>query len=146
MTLYCQVLDELPPNQMARLGPGSRSTHFWESDAETGADVERYTYVWRDLQVDLFITRPPYIASQVEDFVGYAASLARAGRHALDPDFVRRIRATRLVIGYVAGPDIGDNSRFERLEDLILTLCHATGSLLFWEGRIYDENGGVLLG
>jgi hypothetical protein len=146
MTLYCQTLDQLPEAQMRQLGPGSRLSHFVERDANTGADVERYTYRWSDFQIDLYVTRPPDITAHLKGFVTYANGVVRANRKALDAAFVRRVYATRLVIGYVAGPDYEEPSRFARLEDLILTMCYNTQSLLFWEGRVYDENMNLLIG
>ena len=145
MTLYCQIFDQLPEVQMAQLGPGSAYFHFFERDAHTGADVERYTYTWRDFQVDLFVTRRPENLAHLEGFVRYAANAARAKGKALDPSFAQRIRSTRLVIGYVAGPDYQEHSRFRRLEHLILTLAQSTCSLLLWEGVIYDESGNSVI-
>lgn len=146
MTLYCQTLDHLPEAHMRQLGPGSRVSHFVERDANTGADVERYAYRWSDFQIDLYITRHPDIAAHLQEFVSYANGIVRARHRTLDAAFVRRVYATRLVIGYVAGPDYEARNRFARLEDLILTLSYDTQSLLFWEGRVYDENMNLLIG
>jgi len=145
MTLYCQTLDQLPEKYMKSLGKGSRATHFWEEDPETGADVERYTYAWRDFQIDLYINRRPEICAHLESFLTYASNLARARRQTLDPDFMQRVRSTQLVIGYVAQPDIEKQDRFDRLESMILTLSADTQSLFFWEGDIYNEDGHILL-
>jgi hypothetical protein len=146
LTLYCQTLDRLPRAHMARLGSGSKVTHFIEQDAKTGAEVERYRYAWKDFAVDLFVTRRPEIKPHLEEFITYAARIVRAGGRALDPAFVRRVRATRLMVGYVAGPDYEEAGRFRRFEDLILTLAQTTQSLLFWEGRVYDEAMQLLIG
>ncbi len=146
MTLYCQTLDALPRALTANLAPGARSSHFLEVDPSTGAEVERYTYRWRDFQVNFYLTRAPDITPQLQSFVDFAARLARARGSGLDWAFIRRVQATRLVIGYDAGPDYLEQSRFERLEDMIVSIRHATQSLLLWEGAIYDEYGRVLIG
>src|SRR4051794_30637779 len=122
MTLYCQMLDALPEHQMARLGPGARSTHFLERDPNTGFDVERYNYRWRDFEVNFYLSRQPEIAPLLQDLLDYAASQARATGHALDHAFVQRVRMTRLVIGYDAGPNYQERSRFERLESMIVAI------------------------
>ena len=146
MTLYCQILDELPAAQMARLGPGARSSHFLDLDPHTGVEVERYIYRWRDFEVNFYLTRQPEIAAHLQGFIEYASRRARASGRALDRAFVRRIQATRLVIGYDAGPNYLEQSRFERLEDMIVSMRHSTQSLLLWEGAIYDEHGRLLIG
>ena len=146
MTLYCQVYDQLPEPQMSRLGPGSAYTHFYERDAQTGAEIERYTYSWRDFQIDLYVTRRPQIVTHLEGVIRHALRIATSRGGALDPTFVQRVRSTRLVIGYVAGPDYQEQSRFQRLEAMILAIAYNTQSLLLWEGTIYDENGRSIIG
>src|SRR5205807_83029 len=91
MTLYCQLLDHLPEAQMARMGPGSKVSHFMERDAESGFDVERYAYVWRDFQIHLYVNRLPEIVSHLEGFISYASGIARSTGKVLDPSFIRRI-------------------------------------------------------
>lgn len=146
MTLYCQTADRLPAALMSRLAPGARATHVFELDANTGADVERYSYSWRDFEVNFYLTRRPQIVRQLHSFLDTAAVLAHArGRH-LDHDFVRRVHSTRLVIGYDAGPNYLERSRFERLEGMIVAVRDTTRSLLHWEGGIYDEHGRLLIG
>ena len=146
MTLYCQTVDVLPEAQMCRLGSGARSTHIIERDPNTGADVERYNYRWRDFEVNFYLSRQPEIATHLQGIIDYAYKRARANGFALDRDFVRRIQATRLVIGYEAGPNFQERSRFERLEDMIVAIRNSTRSLLLWEGGIYDEYGRLLIG
>jgi len=146
VTLYCQIYDQLPEAQMAQLGRGSLYSHYFERDAQTGSDIERYAYAWRDFQIDLYLTRRPANMSHLEEFLRYARKAAMARGKALDPAFVHRIRSTRLMIGYVAGPDYQEQSRFDRLEDLILSLAYNTQSLLLWEGVIYDERGNPAIG
>ena len=131
---------------MARLGPGARSTHYLEYDQNSGAEVERYNYRWRDFEVNFYLRRRPDIDADLDHFVEFAERIARARGEALDRAFIRRIYATRLVIGYDAGPDYLEPSRFDRLEDLIVSVRHSTQSLLLWDGRIYDEFGRLLIG
>jgi hypothetical protein len=145
MTLYCQIFDQLPEPQMVQLGPGSTYSHFLERDAQSGEEVERYAYSWRDFQIDLYVTRRPANLAHLEGFVQLAANAAMARGKALDSTFVQRIRSTRLVIGYVAGPNYQEKSRFKRLESLLLTLAFYTHSLLLWEGIIYDECGNSVI-
>ena len=146
MTLYCQTVDMLPEAQMSLLGVGARSTHIIERDANTGANVERYNYRWRDFEVNFYLSRQPEIASHLQGIIDYANRKARANGLALDREFVRRLQATRLVIGYEAGPNFQEPSRFERLEDMIVAIRNSTRSLLLWEGGIYDEYGRLLIG
>ena len=105
MTLYCQTLDVLPAALMATLGPGARATHFIDADPNTGGEVERYNYRWQDFTVDFYVTRQPDIAPQLLRLIDFATRRAHAKGQALDRAFVRRIQATRLVIGYEAGPN-----------------------------------------
>ncbi len=146
MTLYCQSLDRLPSVQMAMLGPGARSTHLFDIDPNTGVEVELYTYRWSDFEVCFYVSRQPEIEPQLRQLIDFAARRARASGQALDSAFVRRILATRLVIGYEAGPNYQERSRFERLEHMIVTMRQNTQSLLVWEGAIYDEYGRLLIG
>ena len=146
MTLYCQTCDMLPEAQMSLLGAGARSTHFIERDPNTGANVERYNYRWRDFEVNFYLSRQPEIAAHLQGIIDYANRKARANGLALDREFVRRLQATRLVIGYEAGPNFWESSRFERLEDMIVAIRNSTRSLLLWEGGIYDEYGRLLIG
>lgn len=145
MTLYCQTLDALPQGQMARLGPGARTTQYLDRDPNTGLDVERYNYRWHDFEVNFYLSRQPEIAPLLQDFIEYARRRARANGHALDREFVRRIQMTRLIIGYDAGPNYLERSRFERLEDMIVALRGSTRSLLLWDGSIFDEYGNLLI-
>ncbi|HLJ53443.1 MAG TPA: hypothetical protein VKT77_00305 [Chthonomonadaceae bacterium] len=107
--------------------------------------MERYTYQWRDFQVNLYLTRRPHIARQVHSFLEYAAALAQAQGATLDQEFIRRVRSTRIIIGYDAGPNYLEHSRFQRLETILVALRDITGSLLHWEGAIYDQDGRLLI-
>ena len=146
MTLFCQKIDHLPPAEMKLLCRGAQASHYWERDPQTGLDVERYTYAWRDFQIDLYITAQPDIVADLEGFLRHASNLARGKRQVLSSDFKQRVRSTQLLIGYIAGPDYDEPSRFHRLENLVLGLCESTQSILFWQDKIYDEYGALLIG
>lgn len=140
MTIYCQNLAELPLEQMARLWDGC------QFPVECGGrGIPRYRYVWPDLTITAHPRSAEQDPSHLSGVVVYLGNVARARGGELPELVVKRVMATKLVLGFVVEPDYEEESRFERLQDLVATICYNTSSLLFWEGDLYDQNGDPVL-
>src|SRR5438128_455677 len=99
MTLYCQILDELPYEQMAKL----RDDCDFSVQIADGR-VQVYRYEWPDLRISVGTTLAVLDPSHLQGLLGYARNLARARGVNLDAALVRRILETRLVMGFVVEP------------------------------------------
>ncbi|MHC4404099.1 MAG: hypothetical protein ACYTG0_30965 [Planctomycetota bacterium] len=139
MTIYCPT-DDLPLNALAGLaGDADFSTD--ESDGE----VTAYHYVWPDLTIHINLFRGAELESQLDGFVAYAESVASSKGVSLEPAVIDRIRSTKLVLGFVVTPDYEDESRFERVQDIVGAIAYNTASIVFWEGSMLDENAAPLI-
>jgi hypothetical protein len=114
MTIYCPT-DALPLTALAGLARGAKF-----SAVESGGEVTAYRYVWPDLTIQINLLRGAALESHLDGFVGYAEHVAKNKGIAVVNGVVDRIRSTKLVLGFVVTPDIDDDSRFERLQDILV--------------------------
>ncbi len=139
MTIYCPI-SELPERQMAALADGARFTM-----ARVDGTLRAYEYEWPDLTITINVMLESKHPGHLDGLIAYAHNLAKARGVELQPEMIQRMRSMRLVLGIMVHPDFDEESRFQRLETLIGTICFNTQSLLFWEGDILDENARPIL-
>ena len=106
--------------------------------------ISQYVYEWSDFTIHINVMPEGDIAEHIDGFIAYLQHIASSTGATLNSELLQRIRQSKLVLGFVALPDIAIESRFDRLQDAIGMICYNTNSLVFWEGRVHDENAILL--
>lgn len=138
-TIYCNTTSSLPIAAMAHLCDDAKF-----STQPAVGPVSQYIYEWADFTIQINVMPEEEIANHIDGFIGYLQNIARTTGATLSNELLQRIRQTKLVLGFVASPDIANDSQFDRLQDAIGMICYNTNSLVFWEGRVHDENAILL--
>jgi len=136
-TVYVSTAAELPFEKMANLCEGAEfSTNSFEGV------ISEYVYEWPAFTLHVNISRLNEISVHIEELIGYLFNIQKSVGGNLDEQLLERFRETKLVLGFWSSPDTEGGS--DLLHDALGTIAYNTKSLIFWEGKVYDENASLL--
>ena len=139
MTIYIPQLKGLP-NQKVRLL--AHAAHF--SVTESDGTVTAFAYDWPDLRVVINVMPKTELAKHLEGFVDFIRQGCMRLRRPIDSSLEQRILSTTLVLGFVVEAKAQRDCWQDRVQEMMGTIAFNTGSLVFWEGRIFDEGAKPL--
>lgn len=139
MTIYVPQLKALPIGKMRLLDPKAQC-----SVLENGGTVTAFAYDWPDLRVVINVMQGSELAQHLQGFVGFIRHGCAVLHKPIDHALERRILSTTLALGFVVERNAQPDCWQDRVHNMMGTIAFNTGSIVFWEGYLYDEHAKKL--
>jgi hypothetical protein len=128
-----------PPEEMAQLDATAKV-----SVRQSPGRLTAYVYNWPGMRVVVSVMPDAERSEHLERFARWLEDCSRSPGKALSSELAARIRSTTIVLGFVVEKTTDREVWHDRVQDMIGMICFNTKSIVFWEGMIFDENGGQL--